>query len=120
MHQRLSGVPGAVTRFAKTLDHKSQAIQLVNARLPTLNGQAMVELTLLGISILWRVNDQAAACESEDFVLFNSYLPSADWLSLYGKTDTVHAHAGAVRLLVEQLGGLNNIQLPGLAHGIAM
>ena len=120
VHQRLSGVPGAVTRFAQTLGHKSQAIQLVNARLPALDGQAMIELALLTIAILWRVNDQAVASDSEEFMLLNSYLPTADWLCLYGKTDTVDAHAGAVRFLVERLGGLNNLQLPGLAYGIAM
>ena len=120
VHQHISGVPGAVKHYTRPLGYKSQLIRLVNGTLTTLESQTDIEMVMLAIFILWKVNIQETDKQQEDGLLFNSHLPGATWLSVYGKADVVDQHAGAVRWLVERSGGLQGLQHPGLALVVEM
>jgi hypothetical protein len=47
---------------------------------------------------------------------FNSPLSSSQWLDVYGNIVPVPVHTTAMRSLVSRQGGLQNIQLDGLAE----
>ena len=47
---------------------------------------------------------------------FNSPLSSAQWLDVYGSMSHIKAHTLAMRSLVDRRGGLEMIQLEGLAE----
>jgi hypothetical protein len=47
---------------------------------------------------------------------FNSPLSSSQWLNVYGSMSLIKAHILAMRSLVDRQGGLEKIQLEGLAE----
>ena len=120
MHQSINSNPTALRRLPTTLAHKGETIQHVNAALKDVGDQATVETILIAVFILWMVNFEETSTNHEDPILFTPYLPGANWLSVYGRAEVVDAHAAAFRWLVERIGGLERIRLPGLAQVLAM
>ena len=51
---------------------------------------------------------------------FNSPLTSAQWLDVYGSITHIHAHTLAMRSLVARRGGLEKIELEGLAEILSL
>jgi len=51
---------------------------------------------------------------------FHSPLKSVQWLDVYGSISHVKAHVEAMRILIDQKGGLKQIQLEGLAEIVAL
>jgi hypothetical protein len=51
---------------------------------------------------------------------FNSPLSSAQWLDVYGSMSSVPAHVVAMRSLVRRRGGLESIELHGLAEVLSL
>jgi hypothetical protein len=51
---------------------------------------------------------------------FNSPLSSAQWLDIYGSMSGVPEHVTAMRSLVGRRGGLENIELDGLAEILSL
>ena len=120
VHQQIRGTPASPQRLQRTLQHKGQAISFVNQSLRDLHNTDVAEMSMLAIYILWRHNLPEAARHHEGSMLFHSHLPSANWLSVYGRTDAVDQHAIAIKWLVEASGGLHAIRTPGLGSIIAM
>lgn len=50
---------------------------------------------------------------------FNSPLTSVQWLDVYGSISHIKAHVLAMRNLIDQRGGLESIELNGLAEVVA-
>jgi len=50
---------------------------------------------------------------------FNSPLTSVQWLDVYGSISHIKTHVLAMRNLIDQRGGLESIQLNGLAEVVA-
>lgn len=51
---------------------------------------------------------------------FNSPLASVQWIDVYGRISPVHAHTVAMRSLVARRGGLEKIELLGLAEILSL
>jgi uncharacterized membrane protein len=51
---------------------------------------------------------------------FNSPLTSIQWLDVYGSISHIEAHVLAMRNLIDQRGGLEKIELEGLAEVIGL
>lgn len=51
---------------------------------------------------------------------FHSPLKSVQWLDVYGSISHIKAHVEAMRALIDQRGGLKQIQLDGLADVVAL
>ena len=47
--------------------------------------------------------------------LFDPHMPAANWLNIYGRMEKpVEPHANAVHVLLQLVGGLENVKLPGV------
>jgi hypothetical protein len=99
------------------LFHKVQTMRLLKEKLNNPDISDPDEL-ILAVLIL-------AANEVENLVdntkpkarsPFNSPLSSSQWLDVYGSMTLIRAHILAVRSLVDRQGGLEKIQLEGLAE----
>jgi hypothetical protein len=51
---------------------------------------------------------------------FNSPLTSLQWLDIYGSISHIEAHVLAMRTIIDQLGGLEKIELEGLAEVVGL
>jgi hypothetical protein len=51
---------------------------------------------------------------------FNSPLTSLQWLDVYGRISFIHAHTVALRSLVARRGGLEKVELDGLAEVLSL
>jgi hypothetical protein len=99
------------------LFHKVQTMRLLKEELKN-PGTSDPDELILAVLIL-------AANEVENIVdniklkarsPFNSPLSSSQWLNVYGSMSLIKAHILAMRSLVDRQGGLEKIQLEGLAE----
>jgi hypothetical protein len=51
---------------------------------------------------------------------FSSPLTSVQWLDVYGSISHIEAHVNAMRNLIDQRGGLETIELEGLAEVVGL
>ena len=99
--------------------HKAAAIGLLKDKLDTLDDDTDLDAILLTVLTL-ASNELDEASMSVGTVLpFEAHVPTARWMTVYGRLETVETHAKAMFLLIHRIGGLQNIRLPGLAHTIA-
>ncbi|KAK3114221.1 hypothetical protein LTR53_007688 [Teratosphaeriaceae sp. CCFEE 6253] len=113
VHQSLSGSGAATGNQQEMLMHKGQTIRTINGLLNDLDN-ADAEMMILAMFILWRVNVAQQTDVREETLLFSAYMPGANWISVYGKAQAIDMHAQALYWLVERIGGLPKIKLPGL------
>ncbi|KAH8812298.1 hypothetical protein F5884DRAFT_307200 [Xylogone sp. PMI_703] len=102
------------------LFHKVQTMKLLKEELKKSNNQSIDDLLLsvltLGCNEVELVaNVRGAALRSP----FNSPMTSTQWLDVYGSISHIPAHTTAMRSLVEKKGGLEKVELNGLAEVIA-
>ncbi|KAI6810992.1 hypothetical protein KC332_g12384 [Hortaea werneckii] len=111
------------TRSREVLFHKTVAISLLNRMLA--NKSKDLEIVLVSVLLLAgnelderSVNGLAAA--DVPAMHFQPHMPLCRWISVYGRMEGEPAHGAAMGLLVQQLGGLSKITMPGLADVVAL
>jgi hypothetical protein len=100
----------------KPLSHKLVVIQKLNEALSDPN-QASRDEIILAILIL--ASQEVFLSKTGHSSPFNSPFRSLSWLDVYGNFKFVPQHTKAVAELVTMRGGLENLELYGLAEIIA-
>ncbi|PPJ51926.1 hypothetical protein CBER1_09374 [Cercospora berteroae] len=77
------------------------------------------EKLIFGMMILSNHEAEPQHLEERDLP-FRPHLPSANWFRCWGRTDAIEAHERTAFLLINQLGGLKALQMPGLAPMVAL
>jgi hypothetical protein len=112
---------GAVVHNSKRLFHKLQTIRLLGAQLRELPRDGLDEIILsilaLGTNEIETISNNRSGYQRSPF---QSPLTEAQWLSVYGNMSQVKAHTVAVRSLVNVRGGLEKIELEGLAETLCL
>lgn len=103
------------------LYHKVQTMKLLKEELKhpetaSLDDMLLSILTLGCNEVELIVNVKGITLKSP----FNSPMTSTQWLDVYGSISHVPAHTVAMRSLVEKRGGLEGIELNGLAEVIQL
>lgn len=116
----LRGQGGAVHN-PKRLFHKLQTIRLLGAQLQELPRDGLDEIILsilaLGTNEIETISNSRRAYQRSPF---QSPLTDAQWLSVYGNMSQVEAHVVALRSLVNARGGIEEIELEGLAETLCL
>jgi hypothetical protein len=99
-----------------SLSHKLVVIQKLNGRLNDPNVASRDEVIL---AILILASHEAMNMSAVKETPFNSPLRNAQWLNVYSTIMNVPEHMKAVLELVARRGGLENINMYGLAEVIA-
>ena len=81
------------------LAHKTQAIRLLNAVLAE-SSDAAVDMIILTTLLLATTELQQERIDGDLLLLFDPHLPTANWISVYGRIETVKLHARAMMALV--------------------
>ncbi|KAI7469944.1 hypothetical protein KC351_g12913 [Hortaea werneckii] len=110
------------TRSREVLFHKTVAISLLNRMLT--NKSNDLEIILVSVLLLAgnELDERSVSGLAAADVLgmhFQPHMPLCRWISVYGRMEGEPAHGAAMSLLVQQLGGLSKITMPGLADVIA-
>lgn len=103
------------------LFHKIQTIRLMNEELKNPGKMSLDELILtvlvLGTNEVETMENSIKRKVPSPFI---SPLSSVQWLDIYGSMAHVPMHTIAMRTLVARRGGLDNIQLEGLAKVLSL
>ena len=100
------------------LAHKTKAFRLLGDLVSKQRTPAELELLLFAVMILWHYDLQDSQIRQEEVLHFSAYMPGANWLSVYGRTRGVESHAKALYDILNQLGGVQQLKMPGLAFAI--
>lgn len=119
VHRQLVGADDHAKDLEMSLFHKGKTISLVNNALDDMQ-KANMDDVLHAIIVLWRVNPVLRQETCEDTSLFVPHLPYANWVNVWSRTERVPMHAAAFYWLVEKLGGIDKLKLPGLKHSFSM
>ncbi len=103
------------------LYHKIQTVRLLKEELEH-PGTLRVDEIILAILALSANEIETVANNIKKKVPspFHSPLTSVQWLDVYGRVSHIKAHVLAMRCLVDQKGGLESLELEGLAEVIAL
>lgn len=101
-----------------TLAHKAETFRLLKELVPRLD-DSNVELILFAVMIMWHYDLREEEIRDADVLPFSPHMPGANWLTVYGRTEGVEAHARPVKALLERAGGIQGLKLPGLAFAIS-
>lgn len=111
------------TRSQEVLFHKTVAISLLNRMLTNKSKDLeiiLVSVLLLAGNELDQRSVSGLAATDVPGMHFQPHMPLCRWISVYGRMEGEPAHGAAMALLVQQLGGLSKITMPGLADVIAL
>jgi hypothetical protein len=99
------------------LFHKVQTMRLLKEELKS-SGQTDLDGVILAVLILGtnEVETIANNIKEKPQSPFNSPLASTQWLDVYGRVTPMPQHTVALRSLVARRGGLENVELEGLAE----
>lgn len=100
------------------LSYKTQAIKELNHEVQALKGHASDELLLCIITLAAHGSGDALTPPAVEES--TSPLASAQNFQYYGRMTWETAHLKAIRVLIEQKGGLHTIKMPGLANAIGL
>ena len=99
------------------LFHKVQTMRLLKEELRILGTSDPDELILAVLALgTNEVETMIDNMKPKTRSPFNSPLSSSQWLDVYGSMSHIKAHTLAMRSLVDHRGGLEKIQLEGLAE----
>ena len=102
--------------------HKTEAMRLLRTRLGNVS-EGNLDWVIYAVLCLVRTErpseDQSFA-SSLRLLPFVPHAPSANHTSTYAKSELVDVHRHALKFLVEQRGGLQRIEIPGLVLGLAL
>ncbi|PKK42202.1 hypothetical protein CI102_14752 [Trichoderma harzianum] len=98
------------------LYHKVQTIRLVNEELKSGRKTALDEVILAVLTLGSNEVETIANTRENTRSPFNSPLSSAQWLNVFGSISEIPLHTSAMNTLVARRGGLENIQINGLAE----
>ncbi|PVH80073.1 hypothetical protein DL98DRAFT_419234, partial [Cadophora sp. DSE1049] len=103
------------------LFHKVQTMTLLKEEMKNPDGTALDDV-ILAILALSTNEVETVANHMKEKVRspFNSPLASIQWLDVYGSITHVKAHTLAMRSVVARRGGLEKIELPGLAETLSL
>ncbi|KAI7172010.1 hypothetical protein KC316_g10930 [Hortaea werneckii] len=110
------------TRSREVLLHKTMAISLLNQMLATKSKDLeviLVSVLLLAVNELDERSVSGLSAAGFPALHFQPHMPMCKWISVYGRMEGEPAHGAAMGLLVQQLGGLSKITMPGLADVVA-
>ncbi|KAI6889473.1 hypothetical protein KC360_g240 [Hortaea werneckii] len=110
------------TRSREVLFHKTVAISLLNRLLTNKSKDLemiLVSVLLLAGNELDERSVSGLAAADVPGMHFQPHMPLCRWISVYGRMEGEPAHGAAMGLLVQQLGGLSKITMPGLADIVA-
>lgn len=99
------------------LFHKVQTMRLLKEEMKNPN-QAVLDDVILAILTLSTNEVETVANNIKEKARspFNSPLASIQWLDVYGCISHVKTHTAAMRSIIARRGGLENVELPGLAE----
>ena len=98
------------------LYHKVQTMKLLKEELRHPDNMPLDDVILAALALgTNEVETMINNTKSQARSPFNSPLVSAQWLDIYGSMSSVPTHAVAMRSLVRRRGGLEKIELYGLA-----
>ena len=110
------------TGTRQALEHKINAIAALNRHLSEPLNQERADVALCAILCLGK-NDMnrntLANMLSRDSLLFDPPLTTPE-IAIYGRLDMAEEHFQAAGKLIQLLGGLENVKLPGLALEISL
>jgi len=99
------------------LFHKVQTMTLLKEEMKNPDGTALDDVILAVLALSTNEVETVANHMKEKVRSpFNSPLASIQWLDVYGSITHVKAHTLAMRSLVARRGGLEKVELPGLAE----
>ena len=103
------------------LFHKVQTMTLLKEEMKNPDGTALDDVILAVLALSTNEVETVANHMKEKVRSpFNSPLASIQWLDVYGSITHVKAHTLALRSLVARRGGLENVELPGLAETLSL
>ncbi|KAK0099539.1 hypothetical protein ONS95_000264 [Cadophora gregata] len=103
------------------LFHKVQTMTLLKEEMKNPDATALDDVILAVLALSTNEVETVANHMKEKVRSpFNSPLPSIQWLDVYGSITHVKAHTLAMRSLVARRGGLENVELPGLAETLSL
>jgi len=104
------------------LYHKIQTMRLLQEELNKPSNICYDEVILAILALLANEVETIANNIKENKIQspFNSPLTSLQWLNIYGSISHIEAHVLALRTIVDQQGGLENIKLEGLAEVVLL
>jgi hypothetical protein len=113
----ITGVPEL-----RHLIYKGETIRLLKEQLDTSDGSTLDDMILTTLCLGSNEIETMRNCISEKGSRspFRSPLVRAQWLDVYGLMSHVTTHVSAMRALVTLRGGLDKIELEGLAEIIAL
>ncbi|KAK5695012.1 hypothetical protein LTR17_024696 [Elasticomyces elasticus] len=103
----------------QAIAHKTAAIGLLKHNLEHLDRNDTLDAAVLTVLALASNELDPLRLHSLAQLPFAPHMPTASWVSVYGRLETVKTHSNALSLLVNSVGGLSNLTLPGLANMIA-
>jgi len=103
------------------LYHKIQTMRLLKEELEHPE-KICLDDVILAVLALSASEIETVANNAKERVLspFHSPLKSVQWLDVYGSISHIKAHVEAMRVLIDQKGGLKQLQLEGLAEIVAL
>lgn len=102
---------------AVTLTHKAKTLSIIKDSIGKLDSLPQIELERLILSMgILGVHDFQAGHVEHKPLPFSPHFPTANWLSLWGRTDPVEAHVMAVFAILQRIGGPKKLELPGLGY----
>jgi hypothetical protein len=102
------------------LYHKVQTLRLVNDELKSGRETSLDELILAVLTLGSNEVETSANTRGNIRSPFNSPLSSTQWLNVFGGISDQAEHTSAVKTLVARRGGLENIQIDGLAEVLSL
>jgi len=103
------------------LFHKVQTMKLLKESLETPENTPLDDIILTVLCLATNeVETMALNTREPARSPFNSPLASVQWLDVYGRIAHVHAHTVGMRSLVDRRGGLEKIELDGLAEVLSL
>jgi hypothetical protein len=107
---------------SRHLYYKGETIRLLKEELKTSEGSALDDMILTTLCLSANEVETARNCmiEKSNRSPFRSPLARAQWLDVYGMMSHVSAHVAALRSLVTLRGGLDKIELEGLAEVLSL
>jgi hypothetical protein len=102
------------------LFHKVETMRLIKESLKTPEKVAIEDLIIACLALSTNEVETLVLNSKKAVSPFVSPLPNLQWLHVYGRMATIISHATAMRTLVARQGGLEKIELDGLAEVLSL
>lgn len=102
------------------LHHKVQTMKLMKEELKSGSKTSLDEVILAVLTLGSNEVETVAKVAETTKSPFNSPLSRSQWLNVYGSIPDVPIHTAAMTTLIARRGGLENIQIDGLAEVISL